>query len=278
MDGPRLGISTGCLAPGEGRVARTFAIAAELGLEGVEVICDRSPDSRDADGLKALIEAHGLRLLALHSPFASWTHLDGWEDGYVAHIEQTARLAQQTGAAHVVLHVPDRMWFKRLGPLKLALPWPSHHGRAVRRWMAAGGLEALEDDTRVAICLENMPRGPFPMRWRLAGAMSEWLSAHRHLALDTTHWATYGVPPREAYEAAGGRVRHVHFSDFADGRQHRVPGRGKVPLQPFLQALRDAAFDGHVVIELTPDALGPDAAKHEELMAEAAAYCRKALS
>jgi sugar phosphate isomerase/epimerase len=277
MDGPTLGLSTGCLVPGDGRVARTFAIAADLGVDGVEVICDRSPDSRDADGLRALIERHGIPLLALHSPFSSWTQLEGWQDGHVAHVEQTARLAQAVRAAHVVLHVPDRMWFTRLGPLKLALPWPSPHGRAVRRWMDAGGLEALEDATGVQVCVENMPRGPFPMRWRLTGAMREWLAGHRNLALDTTHWATYGVPPLDAYDRAEERVRHVHLSDFAEGRQHRIPGRGDVALRPLLERLRDDRFAGQVVIELTPDALGRDESRHEELIGEAVAYCRAGL-
>jgi sugar phosphate isomerase/epimerase len=277
MRGPTLGLSTGCLPPGEGRVARCFAMAAELGLDGVEVICDRSPDSRDADDLRSLIDRHGIPLLALHSPFSSWTHLDGWKDGHVAHVEQTARLAQAVGATNVVLHVPDRMWFQRLGPLKLALPWPSPHGRAVRAWMRAGGLEALEDETGVRVCVENMPRGPFPMRWLRAGAMAEWRAAHRYLALDTTHWATYGVAPLDAYERAGGRVGHVHLSDFASGRQHRIPGRGEAALRPFLERLSDDGFAGQVVIELTPDALGADEAKYGELMAEAAGYCREGL-
>jgi sugar phosphate isomerase/epimerase len=195
----------------------------------------------------------------------------------VAHVEQTARLAHAVGATTVVLHVPDRMWFQRLGPLKFALPWPSPHGRAVRAWIESGGLEALEEETGVQVCVENMPRGPFPMRWRLKGALAEWLGAHRHLALDTTHWATYGLAPLDAYERTGGRVRHVHLSDFASGRQHRIPGRGEAALRPFLERLRDDGFAGQVIIELTPDALGPDEARHVEGMAQAVAYCRAGL-
>jgi sugar phosphate isomerase/epimerase len=60
----------------------------------------------------------------------------------------------------------------------------------------------------------------------------------------------------------GGQLRHVHLSDsnLKAGRdEHRLPGKGRLPLKPFLAALGANDYPGAVSLELKPWPLGtPD--------------------
>ena len=80
---------------------RIFALAAEAGFDGLEVVCDESHDSRQADYLTYLMHAYGLPILSLHAPLSGW-HCAGWQPGEIAALEQTTTLAVQIGAQHVV--------------------------------------------------------------------------------------------------------------------------------------------------------------------------------
>lgn len=55
----------------------------------------------------------------------------------------------------------------------------------------------------------------------------------------------------ECIAGLAGRIVHVHLSD-CDGQVHGdlPPGRGCVPFEPYLRALKNAGFDGSVSIEL----------------------------
>ena len=57
------------------------------------------------------------------------------------------------------------------------------------------------------------------------------------------------------------QLRHVHLSDsdLSGGDQHRLPGKGRLPLKPFLGALSGHGYSGAVSLELKPWPLGtPD--------------------
>ncbi len=68
--------------------------------------------------------------------------------------------------------------------------------------------------------------------------------------VDVSHLALVHAAPEEILSLRG-RIAHVHFSD-CDGARHGdlPPGRGVVNFPPYVEALRDAGFDGTVSIEL----------------------------
>ena len=68
--------------------------------------------------------------------------------------------------------------------------------------------------------------------------------------IDISHLVLAGDAP-ECIGALAGRIAHVHLSD-CDGKVHGdlPPGRGCVPFEAYLGALRNAGFDGSVSIEL----------------------------
>lgn len=68
--------------------------------------------------------------------------------------------------------------------------------------------------------------------------------------IDISHLALVKEPP-EAIRTLAGRIGHAHLSD-CNGKVHGdlPPGRGVVDFPPYLEALREAGFDGAVSIEL----------------------------
>ncbi len=254
MKRPLLGLSSGSFYPHPRRVALCFRFARELSLDGVEIICDPDRETHDEDLLMTLIEEHGVPVMCLHSPFP-YRVLKSWRPGAVAYIRQTVRLAERIGAAHAVVHLPERFWFHRLrlGARELRLPRLSADGKAVKQWIDAGGLRRLQEDTPVKICIENLPRlvDLFPPEWIIWwNTPKEWARVHEHLTLDTTHWGTHGIDPLDAYRAGGKRIRHIHLSNYGNGKQHQLPQSGELDLRALLQQLTKDAFSGQIVVEL----------------------------
>jgi len=135
----------------------------------------------------------------------------------------------------------------------------------------------MEADLGVTIAVENMPDRRFlglsiPLYWfnRL-----DLLSRFPHLTLDTTHLGTWGLDPVEVYRAIRTKVRHVHLSNH-DGREHRSPPEGHLPLDKLLQALDGDGYEGAVSVECAPDALdAEDEERCREALERALAFCRE---
>jgi sugar phosphate isomerase/epimerase len=84
-----------------------------------------------------------------------------------------------------------------------------------------------------------------------------------------------------AHAALSGQLRHVHLSDsdLTGGDQHRLPGKGRLPLRPFLAALAGSDYQGVVTLELKPWPLGaPDPETIIERMRGALEFARAALA
>jgi sugar phosphate isomerase/epimerase len=276
---PRLLFSTGSLHVVD--IAHCFALAEEAAFDGIEVMCDNRWSTRDPHYLAALAERHRLPPLVLHTPFSA--RLPGWSrpDDQVGRIEQTLQLAAQLGAETLVVHLPERVWLRRYAVFGRTVRIPQRSGFApVKRWFDER-LQQVQRGTAVRIAVENMPTIRLfgqPVRHMWWNTVPEWSRVHDYLTLDTTHWATHGVEPLDAYRAAGPHVCHVHLSNY-DGRQHRLPQRGRLDLGAFLSALAADTFEGTVSVELHPDALGfPDDAAIRRNLRETVAFCREHLA
>lgn len=84
--------------------------------------------------------------------------------------------------------------------------------------------------------------------------------------IDVSHLVLSNVPPSDLSRLKG-RATHVHISD-CDGKVHGdlPPGRGVVPFEPYLQAIKDLDIDGTISIELE---YSPDPEKIVEWVEEA---------
>lgn len=248
---PTLALATGSLH--NYGLNRVWDFAQEAGFDAVEVMIDGKWDSRQPAYLRSLVASTGLPIAALHTPFRP---LLGFGDDYPACVRATLALAGEVGAMSVVAH-PE-----------LA------NGTDYAHWLIKH-YDELSPVGGPTLAVENMPLVLVNQKPKYAAHTIDRIAKFPGITLDTTHFATAGVDILEAFEALRGEVRHIHLSDFAAGKEHRVPGRGDQPLDLFLLALAEARYDRVVTVELVPDAL--DAGDDEEIRArlrETVAFCR----
>jgi sugar phosphate isomerase/epimerase len=67
--------------------------------------------------------------------------------------------------------------------------------------------------------------------------------------IDCSHLHLAGIAPSEIQRLAG-RIAHVHISDAISTHGDLPPGRGKAPLQDYINELKKAGFNETVAIEL----------------------------
>jgi sugar phosphate isomerase/epimerase len=245
---------------------RVFALTAEAGFDGVEVLVDLRFDTRQPDYLHRLVEHHGLPVCSVHAPF--WpSRLPAWPHDYPGSIAAAAELARAMGAGIVVTHLPR-------------LP-----DRSYARWLRQELAAWQQAHPQPVIAVENMPTKwvrwwPFaPLDlWRL-NRVALW-SAFPHLMLDTTHLATKGLDPLEIYPRVRQQVAHVHLSNARRvGRrvtEHRRLEDGDLRLDIFLHRLAQDGYAGLVVVELDPRSLdAEDEDKVRAHLRQQIAFCRE---
>lgn len=249
--------STGSLYPFG--LDRVYSMAAEASYDGVEIMMDERWDTHQAEYLNGLVEKYGIPIRALHPPlFRGAWDLDPEET-----LVRVAQLASKVGSDVVVAHPPAS-------------------GTRLEAWSQSTLVEARKEGVTVAV--ENMPRD------RAQGLIFGWdrqycyrpesLLSLGAVTIDTSHLAASGVGILYALEILEGQVHHIHLSDSnLTGRdEHRVPGKGKLPLKEFLAALAQSDYPGVVSLELKPWPLGvPKPATVLERMREALEFTREGL-
>lgn len=258
-------------------MARIFALAAEVGFDGIESMIDRRWDTRDAGYLRRLSAEHGLPVAVLHSPFLP--DVDGWPGDQLGRLQRTLAVAQELGVSFVVTHLPYRLYLMSFSwggpkPWRFTAPIPWRRQEPYYHLLRDGRVAELEKESGVVIGVENMPARRFlgrkldPYWFNRADALRRF----PHLTLDTTHLGTWGMDPVATYEKLKERVRHVHLSNFADGVEHRPPTDGQLDLRAFLRTLSRSGYDGTISVE------GEPAAFHAEDEAQCLAELRRALA
>jgi sugar phosphate isomerase/epimerase len=238
---------------------RVYAWISEAGYDGVEIMMDERWDTHQEAYLRDLVERYGVPILALHPPLRRGAWGLGPEDTLV----RVARLASRMEVPVVVAHPPPP-------------------GRPLERWKAGPLREAREQGVVVAV--ENMPQGRsvgmFDVR-RKSCYLPEHLEGVGQVTLDTSHAGASKVDILRAHSVLAARLRHIHLSDsnLEVGRdEHRLPGKGQLPLKPFLAALGASGYRGAVSLELKPWPLGtPDPEAILERMRAALRFTREGL-
>ena len=228
--------STGSLHPFG--LDRIYAWAAEAGYDGVEIMMDDRWDTHQDAYLDHLADKHGIPILALHPPLREGV----WRLGPGETLIRAARLAARIGGEEEVV-VPAH---------------PPPPGRPLQRWSEGPLKEARS--TGVPVAVENMPKGS--NRIFSIGRKSCYLPEHLadvgDVTLDTSHVGASGIDLMRALEKLEDQLRHVHLSDSnLTGRdEHRLPGKGRLPLKRFLGELGGSGYPGAVSLELKPWPLG----------------------
>lgn len=226
--------STGSLHPFG--LDRVYGWAAETGFDGVEVMMDERWDTHQHAYINELAGRHGIPVLALHPPI----YRGAWRLGDEETLIRSARLSGKIGGPVVVAHPPPP-------------------GRPLARWSSGALAEARGAGVPVAV--ENMPKNfsekVFTVR-RKSCYKPEHLVGIGDVTVDTSHVGASGVGLMEFWEKLSGQARHVHLSDsdLSGGDQHRLPGKGKLPLKDFLAEIGRSAYPGAISLELKPWPLG----------------------
>lgn len=255
----RIALSTASTYPD--RCAGSFALARQLGYDGVEVMVWTDPVTQEAGALLALSELHELPIVSIHAPTLLLTQRVWGPDPWVK-IDRSIDLAVEVGAPVVVLHPPFR--------------WQKEYAEGF-----AEGVAQREAERGIELCVENM----YPWRaGRRAGQRRE-LEAYlphwdpvdqpyAHVTLDLSHTATAGSDALAMAAALGERLRHIHLADGLGSvrDEHLVPGRGNQPCGELLESLAGQGFDGSIVIEVGTRKLLPE--QREIDLAEALAFAR----
>jgi sugar phosphate isomerase/epimerase len=256
MAGPVI-FSTGSLYPFG--LERVYSWISETGYDGVEIMMDERWDTHQGEYLANLYETNGVSIRALHPPLRR----GAWGLGPEETLVRVARLAKKMDVPVVVAHPPPP-------------------GRRLERWKAGPLREAREQGVVVAV--ENMPRsrpaGLFRVK-RKSCYLPEHLAEVGDVTLDTSHAGASKVDLLRAHSVLATQLRHVHLSDsnLEVGRdEHRLPGKGRLPLKPFLAALGASGYTGAVSLELKPWPLGaPDPGTILERMRAALRFTREGL-
>ena len=253
---------------------RVFALAAEAGFEGLEIMVDERWDTRQADYLTHLSAKYNLPIVSMHEPFHH-LNLHGWNRDLLSRLKRTIKLAERVGAYLVVIHPPKRTFRVNFGDsFSLHLPFPV--GRAYLRWLKEK-LATFQARTPVLITLENMPCrrfGPLRLNHYHLNNLEE-LKNFAHLTFDTTHWGSWGVNLLETYEQLADRIVHVHLSNY-NGREHSLLTDGCLPLAELLRRLKAHRYQGIITVELGPTALqAENEGKVRTHLQESIAFCRK---
>jgi sugar phosphate isomerase/epimerase len=250
-----VGLSTASVYPET--CSDAFAIAADLGYDGVEVMVWTDPVSQDAAALARLSDHYGLPVLAVHAPTLLVTQRV-WGREPWPKLERSCELAVALGARTVVAHPPFR--------------WQREYATGF-----VEGVERLAGEHGVALAVENM----FPWRARnreMLAYLPGWdpvPQPYRDVTLDLSHTATAGVDGLEVARALGSRLAHLHLADGLGSPkdEHLVPGRGSQPCGEVLGLLAEQDWHGAVVVEVNTRRARTRAEREVDL-AEALAFAR----
>lgn len=162
---------------------------------------------------------------------------------HVQRVKAYLDLAYELEARNTLLVLGEYIWQQEVIAPRDQWNWAVEHTRELGEYASGLGLEiALELEPFQLSLINDLPK------------MIRFLDDVAHPAvkanIDISHLALAGTAPADVARLAG-RIAHVHLSD-CDGVKHGdlPPGRGVVDFPPYLRALKTAAFQGAISIEL----------------------------
>jgi sugar phosphate isomerase/epimerase len=237
--------------------ADAFAIAADLGYDGVEVMIWTDVLSQNAAALRRLSQHHEMPILAVHAPTLLVTQRVWGREPWTK-LELSCELAHEVGASTVVLHPPFR--------------WQREYAAEF-----VEGVAAMSAREGIVLAVENMY--PWRARQREMLAYSPGWDpvpmSYEKVTLDLSHTATAGQDGLEMARELGDRLAHLHLADGAGSAkdEHLVPGRGAQPCDAVLGLLAERGWAGTVVVEVNTRRARSREERVEDL-AESLAFAR----
>ena len=254
-----------------------FAIAAELGYDGVELMVWADRVSQDVAAVERLSRRYGVPVLAIHAPCLIVTQRI-WGSDPVKRLDRAVAAAAVLGARTVVVHPPFR-WQRRYadGFADQVADLERRSGLVV----AVENMFPLRADRVVRVGRATAERrassgeGPGRALSTYAPSWDPTEVGHAHYTLDLSHTATAGSDALAMAAAMGTRLAHLHLTDGTGAAtdEHLVPGRGTQPCAQVCTQLAADGFDGVVVLEIGTRS-ARTRAERTAMVAESLAFAR----
>jgi len=238
-----------------------FALARQLGYDGIELMVGADAVSADVDQVAELSAYHEVPVMAIHAPTLLLTQrtwgIDPWEK-----LERSAMAAKRLGASVVVVHPPFR--------------WQRGYAQNF-----TGGIRRLAQSSGVRFAVENMYPWRGPGGGELRAYAPSWDCAQLdcdHLTLDLSHAATARLSSMDLVRDWGERLAHVHLTDGtgSSADEHLLPGDGDQNPSAVLAELVDTGYRGQIVLEV--GTRGMSRTERREALAGCLAFTRQRLS
>ena len=240
-------------------------IASRVGFDGVELVLGYG--FQDSDGEKEIeTMLKQAPILSLHAPFY---RLRGWGKPFES-LQKTILLADRHFIPLVTFHPPR---------------WLDLEFGFYRTLNRIGNFQKSFGKGSLTITMENMPvsHGFFkvaPYFFSRPAPLVAFAEAHNlFITLDATHLGTRegDFPGEVNLLLSSGRVRNVHFSDYANGHEHLFPGKGSLPLPWLLETLKTTGYNGIITLELLPKEVEGDFRQMVDRLSEALAFIKNGL-
>lgn len=238
-----------------------FAMAEDLGYDGVEIMVTQNAYSQEPAKLRKLAWQHSMPIHSIHAPTLLFTQ-QVWGSAWNK-VARSTRMAQELGAEIVVVHPPFR--------------WQGGYAENF-----AEGIRDIMDATGVTIAVENM----YP--WKVSGQEIRMYLPHYnplpqdydYLCWDFSHASIARNDSVRAIKLAGERLVHVHVTDGTGKKstdEHLVPGEGGQRVDEALQYLGRTGFKGAACVEVgTRKARTPG--EREDMLKRSLDFTRKHLA
>ena len=234
-------------------------------------------DAGAADAIAEGLSRNGVRVASLHAPLYPdvrtyrkdrWYSLSSTDEEHRRHSVEETRCAAgwlaRNGGGTVVLHTsfPSGQWYPH-------------------RWGAL--LSSLNElvnavPANVRFAMENSPMDSGQVDVIL-DIVDRYHADRVGVCLDLGH-ANIQENARNAVLAAGRRLIHVHASDnHAAEDDHLVPGKGSIPWNRVIGALREVEFRGPFTVELRDYTRGeaPPYGSFDQILSECRTYLDRLL-
>lgn len=241
--------------------ASAFALARQLGYDGIELMVGADSVSAEVDQVAELSAYHEVPVLAVHAPTLLLTQrtwgTDPWEK-----LERSAMAANQLGASVVVVHPPFR--------------WQRGYAQNFTT-----GVRRLAQNSGIRFAVENMYPWRGPGGGELRAYAPSWDCAQLdcdHLTLDLSHAATARLSSLDLVRDWGERLAHVHLTDgtHSSADEHLMPGDGDQEPARVLAELVNTGYRGQIVLEVSTR--GMSRTERRDALAGCLTFTRRALS
>ena len=246
---------TACLVPEarrgpfvfHGDLAAACATAARLGFDGIEVFAP-SGDYVDAGQMQELLDLHGLRMAAVGTGAGMILHNLSLSDSNTVRRERACEFVRRVvdfgapfGAPAIVGSMQgsagnDQARESALGNLADSLRQLGEHAASQGQILLFEPLNRYETD------LVNTVSDGVDLCRRAD-------SSNLKLMADLFHMNIEEADIAQSIADHAGHIGHVHFADS----NRRAVGFGHTPMQPVMQALSEAGYNGFASAEVFPD-------------------------